>query len=134
MKKFEITYMHNSCKQVVMIEATDETEAGKKFKVIAPDVDVDNVLSVIDLDSGKFNRNFLNIQLVVSLLFLIIGLAFFLERGYFAAALFDAHTLGNNGWLDIDAQKIQTIAKIGIIMAILGLLATLFNLFKRFNK
>lgn len=83
MKKYKITYVHNSQKQTIRIEAEDENEANHKFKQIAPDVPEGNVLSVVDLS----RKEILIRKLMVSVAFTLIGFSLYMyfERGLFAA-------------------------------------------------
>ena len=113
MKTYEITYIHNSTKQTINIEAKNEGEAGKKFTTMAPDVSADNVLGVVDLAKKKSK----NTQLIIGILLAIVGAALFLAKGFFAANLAGAS----------DDQSIQSIAIIGGMLFLIGLIISIFG-------
>ena len=50
------------------------------------------------------------VSLIVGILLAVLGIAFFLERGFFAETLLGATAFGNMGWAPGDDSKIQTIA------------------------
>ena len=106
MKTYEITYLLKSRKQTIIVEASDEVEAGKKFTKMAPDVSVDNVLSVID--QKKKRNEFILSRIIVNTwsillefslwLLLLVGLIAGWEyKGFFGgiAGLFGAFIFGS---------------------------------------
>ena len=82
MKKYQITYVHNSQKQTIRLEADDGDEVNRKFKQIAPDVPEGNILSIIDLSQ----KDIFIKKMMVSVIFTLIGFSLYMyyERGVFA--------------------------------------------------
>jgi len=78
MKKYEISYMHQSIKQKLTIEASSEHEAAQKFKTLAPDVPADNVLTVIDLSATG------NKLLIAGVIATLVGWGLYANKYFFA--------------------------------------------------
>lgn len=69
--------------------------------------------------------------LVVGILLVILGIVLFVERGFFASTFLSASVLGNMGWDYDDANKIQTVAIVGGLAFLSGVVVTLIGVFKK---
>lgn len=72
--------------------------------------------------------------LIVGILLAILGIAFFIERGFFASTFLGARVLGNMGWRDGDASKIKTIAVVGGLSFLAGVVMTITGALKKDKK
>ena len=79
MNKYQITYVHNSQKQTIKLEADDEREVRLKFKKIAPDVPEDNVLSVALILSPK---KMLTKKVMVGIIFILLGIFIYTKKWF----------------------------------------------------
>ena len=66
MRIYKITYLFESKQQTILIEASDEADAGRKFSNMLPDVNIDNVFSVVDIKKKGFAK-------VTNIILLLIG-------------------------------------------------------------
>lgn len=112
MKKYEINYMHQSIKQKLIIEASNEHEAAQKFKSLAPDVPADNVLTVIDLSTTDNN-----ILLIAGVIAALVGWGLYANKFFFAINL--NMSIGVFTFLSV------LLATIGLIIAVIEIVRKL---------
>lgn len=55
----------------------------------------------------------------------VLGVAFFMERGFFASTFLGAFSIGNFGWDSDDEYKMMAFAVAGIIVFIFGISLTI---------
>ena len=58
----------------------------------------------------------------------IFGLFAFSNRGFVARLFLDANVVGNMGWLQVDAEKVGTVALISLAAFIIGLIVGIIGL------
>ena len=69
--------------------------------------------------------------LISSIILIVIGITFFLERGYFANLILGATVLGNLAWSSGDAVKVNGIAIFGGLSFVVGLVLTITLVYKK---
>ncbi|NOZ07435.1 MAG: hypothetical protein GXO91_01000 [FCB group bacterium] len=67
---------------------------------------------------------------ITGIILIVLGIAFFTERGFFANLLLDANVIGNMGLWPVDTSKVNGVVITGAIAFIGGVVLTITGIYK----
>lgn len=69
--------------------------------------------------------------IIIGIILIVLGFAFFIDRGYFANLFLDAAVLGNIGFNSNDTTKVNGVAIVGGLSFLVGVVLTITGVYKK---